>query len=258
MLNGGIGFVGSGRVTRFMLSGFKRKGEWPRDITVSDVNAEVLNQLKQQFPGIEVTPDNQRAAAKDIVFLALHPPALKEGLAGIASRLKKSAVLISLAPKFTIAMLSSIAGGFNRIVRIIPNAPSVVNAGFNPVVFSRAFAAREKKELLEFLGVLGQCPEVAEDKLEAYAMLTAMGPTYLWFQLNELQDIGKSFGMTADEASAGISKMTEGALKAFYESGLSPAEVMDLVPLKPLGDDEEAIKTAYRTKLEGLYRKLKG
>ena len=35
-------------------------------------------------------------------------------------------------------------------------------------------------------------------------------------------------------------------------------EVMDLVPVKPLGEDEAAIRNAYRTKLTGLYQKLKG
>jgi hypothetical protein len=33
---------------------------------------------------------------------------------------------------------------------------------------------------------------------------------------------------------------------------------MDLIPLKPLGEDEADIRNAYRTKLTGLYRKLKG
>lgn len=33
---------------------------------------------------------------------------------------------------------------------------------------------------------------------------------------------------------------------------------MDLVPMKPLGEEEAVIRNAYRTKLTGLYRKLKG
>jgi hypothetical protein len=33
---------------------------------------------------------------------------------------------------------------------------------------------------------------------------------------------------------------------------------MDLVPVKPLGDEEAAIRRAYRTKLTGLHQRLKG
>jgi len=41
------------------------------------------------------------------------------------------------------------------------------------------------------------------------------------------------------------------------EAGLSPAEVMDLVPVKPLGEDEATIKNLYQTKLTALFKKLK-
>jgi len=99
---------------------------------------------------------------------------------------------------------------------------------------------------------------VDEEKLEAYAIITAMGPTYLWFQLFELLELGKSFGLTDKQAWKGIRKMLKGALETVDESGLTPDEVMDLIPVKPLGEDEAMIRNAYRTKLTGLYQKLKG
>ncbi len=43
-----------------------------------------------------------------------------------------------------------------------------------------------------------------------------------------------------------------------FESGLPPEHVMDLVPMKPLGEEEETIKNLYRTKLTAMYAKLKG
>jgi len=99
---------------------------------------------------------------------------------------------------------------------------------------------------------------VDEEKLEAYAIITAMGPTYLWFQLFELFELGKSFGLTDKQAWKGIKKMLKGAVETVDESGLTPEEVMDLVPVRPLGEDEAMIRDAYRTKLTGLYQKLKG
>lgn len=48
-----------------------------------------------------------------------------------------------------------------------------------------------------------------EDKLEAYAVITSMGPTYLWFQLHELYEIAKEFGMSDGEARNAISKMVK-------------------------------------------------
>jgi pyrroline-5-carboxylate reductase len=141
---------------------------------------------------------------------------------------------------------------------MIPNAPSVVNEGYNPVAFGPGISKKEKEDLSRLFKKLGDCPEVDEDKLEAYAIITAMGPTYLWFQLYELLELGKSFGLTDKQSWKGIKKMLKGAIETIDESGLSPNEVMDLIPVKPLGEDEAAIRNAYRTKLTGLYQKLKG
>ena len=125
-------------------------------------------------------------------------------------------------------------------------------------MFSAAFSKEEKKKLRTWFKILGDCPEVVEEKLEAYAILTAMGPTYFWFQLYELEELGKTFGTTPEEAKEGLLKMMKGALKTMTDSGLSPTEVMDLIPVKPLGEEEANIRTMYRTKLQGLYSKLKG
>lgn len=254
-----MGFIGGGRVTRIFLEAMKKDKALPATIVVSDANAEVLQKLKARFPEIEISQgDNGKAASQDIIFLALHPPAIGGGLGEIKAALKPGSVLVSLAPRFSIKALSEALGGFSRIIRMIPNAPAIVGEGYNPVVFGPGITKEEKKALEKLFKALGDCPEVEEEKLEAYAMITAMGPTYLWFQLYELLDLGKSFGMSDKEAAKAVEKMVKGALKTMLKSGLTPAEVMDLVPVKPLGEDEAAIRNAYRTKLTGLYQKLKG
>jgi pyrroline-5-carboxylate reductase len=251
-----IGFVGGGRVARIILGGLQQAGRLPHSIIVSDTNSGVLNALKQNFPIIQTTPDNQQAAAQDIVFLALHPPAMGNLLAEMKAALKPGAVVVSLAPKITLAKLTD-SLGTPKVARMIPNAPSIINAGYNPVAFAPGLSDGDKSELIELFSSLGECPEVAEDKLEAYAIVTAMGPTYLWFQLYELQELGRSFGLTEQEVKDGVSKMVVGAVKTM-EAGLSPQEVMDLVPVKPLGEEEENIKGIYRIKLTALFAKLKG
>lgn len=258
MMNKSVGFVGGGRVTRIILAGFKRAGQMPSSVVVSDPNLEVLQKLKEEFPDIGITVnDNRTPAGQEVVLAALHPPALADTVAQLKESLKPHALLISLAPKLTIAKLSASLDGFQRIMRMIPNAPSVVNLGYNPVAFAPNLPQTEKQDLLMWFSLLGACPEVPEEHLEAYAILTAMGPTYLWFQLYELQEIGRSFGLSDEALAEGVMQMGLGTLKTMRESGLSAAEVMDLVPVKPLHDDEATIKGLYRSKLEALFKKLK-
>jgi pyrroline-5-carboxylate reductase len=258
MRNKSFGFIGAGRIVKIILGGLKKAGSLPSNIVVSDAGEGILNRLKQDFPEIDAVPNgNQQAAKQDVVFVALHPPVIGNVLVEIRSDLNPSCILVSLAPKLTINKISDLLGGFDRIARMIPNAPSIINEGYNPVAFHPALAGADKDSLLAVFKTLGDSPEVEEAKLESYAVLTAMGPTYLWFQFYELQNLGRQFGLTDHELRAGISKMITGTVETMFESGLPPEEVMDLIPVKPLLEEETYMKNAYSSKLTALYQKLK-
>jgi pyrroline-5-carboxylate reductase len=253
-----VGLVGAGRVARIILGGLRNAGRMPGKIVAGDTNPDVLKKLQSAFPEVQTVINNNReAAAQEIVFLGLHPPAIAGCLADIKDALTPGTILISLAPKLPIAKLSQALGGFDRIVRLIPNAASVIGEGYNPVAFSGALNRQEKEEILDLLSALGKCPEVAENKLEAYAIITAMGPTYYWFQWQELRSLAEAFGMTSVEAQEGIAEMVSGAANTLFRSGMSPEEVIDLIPVKPLGEEETVIKAMYESKLRPLYEKLK-
>ena len=257
MPNRTLGFIGSGRITHIFLEGWSRAQKLPANITVSDPNAESLSKVKGRFPSVLTATDNAQAAAQDLVFLAVHPSAMAEVAAGIKSSLKPGALVVSLAPKFTVAKLTELLGEFARIARVIPNAPSVVNFGFNPVAFGPALTAVDKTKITGLLGPLGECPEVAEEKLEAYAVLTAMGPTYLWFQLQALREVAAGFDLSEAEVAPALKRMVCGAARTLLESGLTAAEVMDLIPVKPLGEMEAQVGEMYRTRLPGIYQRIK-
>jgi pyrroline-5-carboxylate reductase len=257
MNNQSVGFVGGGRVTRIILEGWERANALPVKIVVSDCNRDALAKLSSRFPHVQTASESRAPAAQDVVVLAVHPPVLAEVAAGITGGLKPNAVVLSLAPKFTIAKITELLGGFARVVRMIPNAPSIMNLGYNPVAFSTALAAAEKLTITNLLAPLGECPEIAEAKLEGYALLTGMGPTYLWFQLQALREMAVGFGLSDADLVPAMKRMVCGATRTLLESGLQPAEVMDLIPVKPLAEMEPQIKELYRTRLPALFQKIK-
>jgi pyrroline-5-carboxylate reductase len=98
---------------------------------------------------------------------------------------------------------------------------------------------------------------VEEPKIEAYAMISAMGHTYFWFQVQKLKELAVEFGMDEEEAKDVVSEMLWGTTETLFNSGLSYAEVADLVPVKPLGDVEETIKGYYDQYLKALFGKIR-
>ncbi|HSW65144.1 MAG TPA: NAD(P)-binding domain-containing protein [Dissulfurispiraceae bacterium] len=252
-----VGFVGGGRIVRIMLQVLKRAGALPATTVVSDPNLDAIAAFPQVFPGVRATTDNREAAAQEIVFLAVHPTVVPVVLPEIRDVLKPDAILISLSPQPSIGHFKAMTGGFDRIVRLLPNAPSFVGSGYNPVVFSPALSEEEKKWLKDLFSLFGSCPEVAEEKIPAYALLTAMGPTYFWFQIHELHKLAESFGLTYQDIQEAMFGMLGGTLRTYYMSQLPPERVMDLVSVKPLADMEESIRETYRTKLPALYEKIR-
>jgi len=258
MTTHGLGFIGGGRVTRIILGGLEKAGRRPRGCVVSEPDQRVAAGLIRLFPDLIVSgADCAPPAAQDIVFGALHPPVLRDMLPELGPRLRPDSIFVSLAPKLTLDQLVRGLGEFQRVVRMIPNAPSIVGHGFNPVSFRPALTHDERRELLHLLEALGECPVVEEGLLEAYAIITGMGPTYLWFQLRVLEELGCSFGLTADQARVALSEMCGGASQVWFESHLSPAEALDMIPVHPLREDEPVIAGIYQNRLRSLYAKLR-
>jgi pyrroline-5-carboxylate reductase len=251
-----VGFIGGGRVTRILLQAFCNKDVKFSSVVVTDPNNEATSKLKQVYPFINVA-DRTAAASQDIVFISLHPPVIMDTLESMKKDLRANATVISLAPKINIAKIVSKIGHVKNIARLIPNATSYINDGYNPVCFSERFDKQNKNSILDLLKDLGHTFEVSEEKLESYAIMSAMLPTYFWFQWNYLREIGNKIGLTDSEAEASVHQTLLAAINLMYNSELKPEEVMDLIPVKPIGEHEVQITDIYKTKLIGLFEKIK-
>ncbi|MBU1176204.1 MAG: NAD(P)-binding domain-containing protein [Alphaproteobacteria bacterium] len=250
-----IGFVGGGRIARIMLEGWKRAGALPADVKVMDADAQLAARLAADFANT-ATAALDAVARQDVVIIALHPPLMAEVLPRIASALRPDAVVLSLAPKPRFAGLSRLLGGFSRLARQNPNAPSIIGRGFNPIAFAGGLDEPGRGMLLDLVAPLGSTPVVAEETIEAYALISAMGPTYLWFQFDVLRQLAAEFGLSETAARQAVAAMVHGAATTLLESDLEVDQVLDLVPVKPLGENEAAITAFYRDRLVPLYAKL--
>jgi pyrroline-5-carboxylate reductase len=252
-----LGFIGGGRITKIMLQVIANNKTEYKALVVYDTNKEVVTALKNQFPVITITGSASEAAEQDMVFIALHPPAIMETLELVKNQFKAGSVLISLAPKISIANIAAKLPNVKNIVRLIPNATSIINEGYNPVCFAEAMSDWKKQTMLSIFRRMGHTFEVPEHKLESYAIMSAMLPTYFWFQWKELIDIGCKIGLTEDESRNSVRDTMLAALRTYFYSDLTPDEVIDLIPVKPIGENEAQIKAIYNDKLLSLFEKIK-
>lgn len=251
-----IGFIGGGRIIKIFLQGYKNKGIDFPSVKVCDTNPDTLIKLKNDFPYIETTDTFDELSGQEIIFIALHPPVIGEKANQIKGLINNETLLISLAPKFSIDKLSNLTGT-KRVVRIIPNATSFINKGYNPVCFSDAIDNNEKQQILEMLKPLGNTFETEESKLEAYAICSAMLPTYFWFQWKEMEKIALEIGLTETESIDTINESLKASLQLMYDSNMTYENVIDLIPVKPIGEKEGEIKEILNNSLVNLFNKIK-
>lgn len=258
MENKKVSFIGGGRITKIFLTALQSKRISFKQVSVMDTNPDVLKALSAAFPEIKTeTSLSDNILNADYIFLAVHPPMIAESLEKAKSTINPNAILISLAPKFTIEKMTALLGGFNRIVRLLPLASSIIGKGYNPVVFGKSIDKDSKEFLFDIFNIFGHTMEVDEQKIEAYALIVAMGPTYLWFQYYKLIELAKTFGMDDKEAVEAVKYMLKATDEMVFSSGLDKTSVIDLIPVKPIGEHEAEILKIYDDKLNGLFQKIK-
>lgn len=256
MKTNSLGFIGGGRITRIFLQGFKNKSVLFDSIKVYEPKKETFEDLAKSFSEVENSKNAEAAAGQELVIIAVHPPQVLETLEKIKDSVNEKTVVISLAPKITIEKMASVLPT-KRLARMIPNATSFINEGYNPVSFHPEMEKNERKQIKKLFKSLGKIFETEEEKLESYAIVSAMLPTYFWFQWLEIERIAKVTGLTVKEARRTVKTTMKKAIKLYYNSGLTPTEVMDLIPVKPIGDDETDITDIFDTRLIDLYGKIK-
>lgn len=250
-----IGIIGAGRIAHILLGGWKHTATALPPIRVYDVSDEALSKLKTVYPQVQIST-LEETSHSDLMLLGVHPPVLADLLSQIRPFLRPDAVVCSLAPKLRLPQLQTQLGGFSRLARMNPNATSIIGQGFNPLVFADQLPEEYRQQLRTLFAPLGHLPEVADEQLESYAVISAMGPTYFWFQFHALEQLAESFGLARHEARQAIATMLHGAVDTLLASELPPSEVMDLVPVRPLADDEETITNLLATRLQAMHNKL--
>ena len=126
VLNCNISFIGGGNMAQALIGGLIARGLPPTRITVSDPVEQVRDLLKEK--DVHVTEYNLAAIAQaDIVVFAVKPQVLAQVLRPLYGQFDDKLV-ISIVAGAEIATISELLGT-ERVVRVMPNTPALVQTG---------------------------------------------------------------------------------------------------------------------------------
>jgi pyrroline-5-carboxylate reductase len=220
-----IGFIGGGNMATAMIKGFMAAGLYrPEQIVVSDVDAAKRSALARRLR-VGVAADNLAVVrAAPVLVLAVKPQVMDGVLAELGPRLTPRHLVVSIAAGWPTARLERGLGGRPRVVRVMPNTPSLLGKGMAVAVRGRHATAADERLVLRLLRTVGRARAVADERLlDAVTGLSGSGPAYVYLFAEALIAGGIAAGLPADAAHELALQTITGAAAMLQESGESPA-----------------------------------
>lgn len=245
-LNCNISFIGGGNMAQALIGGLISQGLPATRITVSDPVEKVRSLLAEKE--VNVTDDNIAAIKDaDIVLFAVKP----QVLAGVLKPLQgllAGKLVISIVAGAEIATLSALLGT-DRIVRVMPNTPALVQTGAHGL-FANAEVGSDDRELAsQILASTGLTIWVnSEAQIDAVTAVSGSGPAYFFYMMESMIRAGKNLGLDEKVATALTLQTALGAAQMAITSSNTPAELRKNVT-SPNGTTQAALEVFDRAQI---------
>ena len=171
-----ISFIGGGNMARALISGLVHKGFDSASISVVETDADKRTQLQQEF-GVTATEQLPSVGKADVIVLAVKPQQLRDLSIFLGSLLQRQLV-ISIAAGIRCADLARWLGGYEAIVRVMPNTPAQIQQGVSALYATPTVTDAQRQQAEQILHAVGETLWLdAESKMDAVTAISGSGRT---------------------------------------------------------------------------------
>jgi len=230
-----IAFIGAGNMTQSIVGGMVRSGYSNELIYVSNPSIGKL-QLLQDKLKVHTSQDNiQVATQADVIVLAVKPQLmaqvcqqLREQVPNLSDKL-----IVTIAAGIRIEKYRQYLGDSIRMIRVMPNTPSLVGQGMSGLVADDRVDQTDQDFITAAFNGVGATLWVAdEDQLDILGAVAGSGPAYFFEFMASLQKAAAALGFDADKARAMVQQTALGAAEMAIASELSLEDLRKQVTSK--------------------------
>ena len=247
-----ISFIGGGNMAQALISGLVSCGVKPSLITVADPSSEAREQLAAKgLNTVDPTADAKAAVIDaDIVVLAVKPQVMKAVVSSFADVLDKQLV-ISVAAGLSTELLSDMLGGYDNIVRAMPNTPAMIQMGATGLYGTDNISAEQKQLATAVMEASGLVMWVDnEEQMHAVTAVSGSAPAYMFYFIEAMVDGAVALGLDKEHASALAMQTMLGAAKMAMGSEDAPSELRRKVT-SPNGTTQAAVESMQANDIGG-------
>ena len=244
-----LGFIGCGNMAQAMIKGIiYNEILEPQEIIASDAYKDGLEMTSAVY-GICTAETNIEVVEKsDVIFLAVKPYLYEKVAEEIKAYLKPHHIVVTIAPGKTLEWLAQQLGENTKIVRTMPNTPSMVGEGMTGLCHNELITKEEIDEICRIMRGFGRVEIVPEYLMDVVVAVSRSSPAYVFMFIEAMADAASADGMTRDQAYQFAAQAVYGSAKMILETHKHPGQLKDMV-CQPGGTTLEAIRVLESHKL---------
>lgn len=228
MTNKKLAVVGGGQMGRALVGGMLASHVITAgDIRLVEPSEESRKWWTENNTGVVVSDIAQAVAGADLALLAVKPNIIPV-VANQDPGFWQGKLIISIAAGIGLSQLCDWIG-HRRVVRVMPNTPSLVRAGASAFCCGEEVTASDRAWIDSMLSSVGLSVEVDESQMDAVTGLSGSGPAYVCMMIEALADGGVQEGLPRPMAMQLATQTVLGTAKMIAETNRHPGELKDAV-----------------------------
>lgn len=232
-LDGKIGFIGAGNMGLAILSGMLRAQMIePAQAIVSDASVERLAMVERLTQAVIARNNAEVARDADVVLLAVKPFQVSDVCAEIRDSVHEGQLFITICAGIPTALLEEKLGPGVRVVRVMPNTPSMIGCGSAGVAAGARATRQDIALVVSMFEAVGKAIVVQEDQMDLITGLTGSGPAYVYYFMESLIGAATKLGLSEADAKLLVGEMVQGAARMAMESEQPLPELRRMVATK--------------------------
>ena len=233
-----IGCIGTGNMGGAIISGISEFFP-PANVFVYDKDESKARHVSSLYRISHAKTIEDIAKICDIVIVAVKPSVVPEVLRKLKSYCENKTI-VSIAAGVTIHELESILGSSQKIIRVMPNTPSLVREGMSVLAANNATDDETLEHVKEIFSKIGTAIIMSEKYMDAVTGVSGSGPAYVFTFIQAMADGAVKMGLPRKEALILAAQTVLGAAKMVLQEDINPIELRDGVT-SPGGTTIEAV-----------------
>jgi pyrroline-5-carboxylate reductase len=255
--------IGAGNIGQMLLEKLLTLHVPANQLSICDLDADRAK-TSAALAGCNVFELTDLASCQASVWLlSVGPMVTLPVLQTLSNHLKPGHIIVSFAAAVPIRDLEEIVPKGVSVIRVMPNMPSLIGQGMNPLCFSPQTTNAAREIALELLKQLGETVEVRDDQMNWCVGLSGAAMRSILPAIEGMIHAGVDAGLSQEVARLLAAQVVLGTAGLVKQSSLSLDEIKKLTPMATL--DETQLEQLFydaavgaKEKIDKLQTKISG